>query len=135
MQSEVQRQMRERVVRAARIHQSYIWLTKFLESHMQEVSFVAKINELHQDNDSAAREINKEKDGVAIEIEKRRMAEYEVSQLRITIIQLQMDNQKLESHINEWKLKAEEVQSNAVKHYREIDRIFKALEEATLEVA
>ena len=40
-----------------------------------------------------------------------------------------MDNGKLEKHITEWKLIAEESKSNADKYYKEMNKIFMALEE------
>ena len=53
----------------------------------------------------------------------------EADQLKVTIQQLQMDNGKLEKHISEWKLIAEESKSNADKYCKEIKKIFIALEE------
>ena len=53
----------------------------------------------------------------------------EADQLKVTIQQLQIDNGKLEKHISEWKLIAEESKSNADKHCREINKILTALEE------
>ena len=40
-----------------------------------------------------------------------------------------MDNEKLEKHISEWKLIAEESKSNADKYCREMNKIFIALED------
>ena len=62
------------------------------------------------------------------------MAEYETSQLKVTIQQLQMDNRKLENHISEWKQIAEESKRQAVKYCREMNKIFTALEEAKTEL-
>jgi len=107
---------------------------KFLQFHTQEVSFVAKMNELQQDNIRLAREISNWEDGAALDSEWRRTAEYEVSQLKTTIQQLQMDNKKLEYHISEWKRIAEESESNAVKYYSGMNKIFTTLEEVKLEL-
>lgn len=117
------------------ISQTFSWLLdKFLEFPKPEVSFAAKIDELHQDNIRLARDISKWKDEAAMESERRRIAEFEASQLKVTIQQLQMDNQKLEKHISEWKLIAGESKSSAVKYCREMNKIFTALEEVKSEL-
>ncbi len=46
-----------------------------------------------------------------------------------------MDNRELEKHIGEWKLIAEESKSNADKYYREINKIFTALDQVKSELA
>ena len=53
----------------------------------------------------------------------------EADQLKATIQQLQMDKGKLEKHVSEWKLIAEESKSNADKYCKEVNKIFTALEE------
>jgi len=58
----------------------------------------------------------------------------EACELKVTIHQLQMDNGKLEKHISEWKLRAEEFKSNADKYRREMNKIFTALEEVKSEL-
>lgn len=100
-----------------------------MEFSKPEVSSVAKIDELQQDNIELTREISKWKHGVVLESERRRTAERETSQLKSIIQQLQMDNGKLEKHITAWKLIAEESKSNADKYCREMNKIFTALEE------
>ena len=95
---------------------------------------MAKIDDLHQDNVRLTREISKWEHRVAIESERRRAAELEAGQLKVTIQQLQMDNGKLEKHIIEWKLIAEESKSNADKYCREMNKIFTALEEVKSEL-
>ena len=57
------------------------------------------------------------------------------SELKVTIQQLQMDNGKLEKHIGEWKLTAEESKSNADKYCREMNKIFTALDQVKSELA
>ena len=108
---------------------------KFLEFPRPEVSFVAKIDDLHQDNVRLTREISKWERRVAIESERRRAAELEAGKLKVTIQQLQMDNGKLEKHIREWKLIAEESKSNADRYYREMNKIFTALNQVKSELA
>lgn len=71
---------------------------------------------------------------VATESERRRAAELEASELKVTIQQLRMDNGKLEKNISEWKIIAEESKSNAEKYCREMNKIFTALEEVKLEL-
>lgn len=88
-----------------------------------------KIDELHEDNIRLTREVSEQEHKIAIESERRRTAGVEANQLKVTIQQLQMDNEKLEEHISEWKLIAEESKSNADKYCREINKIFTALEE------
>ncbi|KAI9806301.1 MAG: hypothetical protein M1825_006416 [Sarcosagium campestre] len=63
-----------------------------------KVSFVAKIDDLHQDNVRLSHEISKWERRVTTESEGRREAELEASELKVTIQQLQMDNEKLEKH-------------------------------------
>lgn len=94
-----------------------------------EVSFVAKIDELQEYNIRLNREVSEGEYKIAIESERRRTAEVEADQPKVAIQQLQMDNGKLEKHINEWKLIAEESKSNVDKCCREINKIFAALEE------
>ena len=79
-----------------------------------------------------AHEISKREHGLAIESERRRTAERETSQLKSTVQQLQVDNEKLEKHISEWKLIAEESKSNADIYCREMNKVFTALEEVKL---
>lgn len=70
-----------------------------------------------------------------MESEKRRTAESEASQLKVTIQQLHEDNKNLDFHdISEWKAIARDSKSNAVKHCREINRVFVALKEVKSEL-
>lgn len=96
---------------------------------------MAKIDDLHQDNVRLTREINKWEHQVATESERRRAAELEACELKAIIKQLQMDNGKLEMHISEWKLIAEESKSNADKYCREMNKIFTALDQVKSELA
>lgn len=114
---------------------TYSWLlNKFLELPRPELSFAAKIAELHQDNVRLARDIRKWECEAAIESERRQTAELEASRLRVTIRQLHMDNEKLEKHISEWKSIAEESKSEAVKYCREMSKVFIVLEEVMSEL-
>lgn len=94
----------------------------FLVFPKPEVGFAAKIDELQEYNVKLTREISKWEHGVAIESERRRTAELEAGQLKVTIQQLQMDNGKLEKHIAEWKVIAEESKSKADKYCREMNK-------------
>ncbi len=96
---------------------------------------MAKIDDLHQDNVRLSREISKWERRVATESEGRREAELEASELKVTIQQLQMDNEKLEKHIGEWKLIAEASKSNADKYGREMNKILIALDQVKSELA
>ena len=102
-QSKLLAQDGEESVRAAHLHQRDVQLTanKFLEFPKPEVSFVAKIDDLQQDNVRLTHEISKWEHRFATESKRRRAAELEASELKLTIQQLQMDNEKLEKHINE----------------------------------
>ena len=93
-----------------------------------EVSFVARIDELHKENTRLSRELNEWKNRAAIESDRRRAAEHEIRQLKITIQQFQADSKKLEMHINEWKLIAEESRTKAVKYCGEVNNLFAAME-------
>ena len=62
------------------------------------------------------------------------MIEYDVGQLEVTIQQLQLDNKKLENHVNEWKLVVKESQSDTVKYCKEIHKMFAALEKVKSEL-
>jgi len=59
----------------------------------------------------------------------------EASELKVTIHQLQMDSGKLEKHVSEWKIIAEESKSNADKYCREMNKIFTALDQVKSELA
>ena len=96
---------------------------------------MAKIDDLHQDNVRLTREISKWERRVATESERRRAAELEAGELKVTIQQLQMDNGKFEKHIREWKLIAEESKSNADRYCREMNKIFIALDQVKSELA
>ena len=96
---------------------------------------MAKIDDLHQDNVKLTREISKWECRVSTESERRRAAELEAGELKVTIQQLQIDNGKLEKHIGEWKLIAEESKSNADRYCREINKIFTALDQVKSELA
>ena len=96
---------------------------------------MAKINDLHQDNVRLTREISKWERRVTTESERRRAAELEAGELKVTIQQLQIDNGKLEKHIREWKLIAEESKSNADRYCREMNKIFTALDQVKSELA
>lgn len=110
-------------------------LNKILDFPRQEISFVAKIDELHQENTELTRELRKWENEAVVELKRRRTIESEVDQLKVSIQQLQMNNKKLENHVSEWKLIAEEFQSDTFKHCRELHKIFIALEEVKSELA
>jgi len=74
---------------------------KFLEFPKPKVNFVAKIDDLHQDNVRLTREISKWEHRVATESKRRRAAKLEANELKVTIQQLQMNNGKFEKHIGE----------------------------------
>ena len=69
-----------------------------------------------------------------MESERRQRAESEASQLKVTIRQLHMDNEKLEKHISEWKSMAEESEGRVAKYCREIGKIYAILEEVKSEL-
>ena len=106
-----------------------------LELSKPQVSFLAKIDKVHQENVRLACEIRKWEHGTAIESERRQTAELEASQLRGTIRQLHMDNKKLKKHISEWKSIAEESKSKAVRYCREMSKVFVVLEEVKSELS
>lgn len=88
-----------------------------------------------QDNVRLTRENSEWERRVAVESERRQAAELKISELKLTIQQLQIDNGKLEKHIDEWKLIAEESKSNADKYCREMNKIFTALDQVKSELA
>lgn len=96
---------------------------------------MAKIEDLHQENVRLTRENSEWERRVAVESERRQVAELKVSELKFIIEQLQMDNEKLEKHIDEWKLIAEKSKSNADKYCREMNKIFTALDQVKSELA
>lgn len=107
----------------------FSWLfNKFLEFLKSEISFVTKIEDLHQENVKLTHENSKWERRIAVELEKRKVAKLKVSELKFIIEQLQIDNEKLEKHIDEWKLIAEKSKSNADKYYTEMNNIFTALD-------
>ena len=98
------------------------------------MSFVTKIDELHQENVRIICELNKWKDAAATESERRRTAESEISQLKETIERVQMDNHRLTQYINDWKLMAEKSESSVSRYCKEMGKIFAALEEIKSEL-
>ena len=72
-----------------------------LDFSKQEVSFVAKINELHQENTELARELREWENEAATELKKKQTVECEVSRMKVDLEQLHMDNKNLENHISE----------------------------------
>ena len=110
------------------VNSMFNWLfNKFLKFFRSKISFVTKIDDLHQDNVRLTREINKWKRRVATESKRRRAAELKVCELKAIIKQLQINNEKLETHINEWKLITEKSKSNADKYCKEMNKIFTTL--------
>ncbi len=68
------------------LNSTFCWLpNKFLEFPKSEVSFVAKIDDLHQDNVRLTREISKWEHRVATELKRRRAAELKANELKVTI--------------------------------------------------
>jgi hypothetical protein len=75
-----------------------------------------------------AREAKTWKDQVALESERRRQAE-EKNELTIAIQEAQKDNRKLERHIQEWKLIAEQAIRSTSKYRQRVGEIWTVLEE------
>ena len=74
-------------------------------------------------------EISKWEHQFVTKSERRRAAKLDVIELKLTIQQLQINNGKLEKHINEWKIIAGEFKSTAEKYCRKMNKIFISLEE------
>ena len=102
---------------------------KYLHPVKPDFSFTAKIDELEECKTKLAHEISMWRNQAALELEKRQRAEEEVAQLKITIQETQKDNQKLEQHVQEWKLIAEQSRSSAAKYSRGLSKIWTLLEE------
>ena len=69
-------------------------------------------------------ELNKWRNQAAEELEIRHQAEEKVDYLQNVIKESQEDNQKLELHIQEWKLVAEQSQSSVIKYRDGMSRFF-----------
>ena len=69
-----------------------------------------------------------------MESERRQKAESEAGYLKVTVRQLQMDSEKLEKHISDWKLMAEESEGRVAKYSEEIGKIYATLEEVRSEL-
>ena len=93
-----------------------------------EISFAAQIDELHQKITRLDHELSEWKKRTTTESEKRRTAENEIIQLKITNQQFQTYNKRLEMHVKEWKLMTEKSRNKAVENCREVSKIFAALE-------
>ncbi|KAL2037320.1 hypothetical protein N7G274_010009 [Stereocaulon virgatum] len=106
----------------------------FLEVVDPELSFVAKIDELHRDNHRLACEIRNWKQHAAMESDRRQKAESEAGHLKVTVRQLHVDNEKLKKHIGEWKSMAEESEGRAAKYSKEMGKIYAILEEVKSEL-
>lgn len=114
----------------------FSWLlNKFLKFLKLKVSFVAKINNLHQNNVRLTCKISKEEHWVVTELKRKQAAELKVNELKVIIQQLQMNNEKLKKHIDKWKLIVEKFKSNADKYCREMNKIFTALNQVKSELA
>jgi len=100
---------------------------------IEELSFKAKINALSQENIRLSSELNKWKDAAAVESKTRQTIELKISQSAETILRYQMDNERLQKYVNEWKAIAEEAKSSAVRHCREMRKVYIALEEVNSE--
>jgi hypothetical protein len=74
-------------------------------------------------------ELRKWEELAARESEKRREVEEEVDRLKTNILQVQMDNRKLERHLHEWKVVAGQARSRATKYCEGISDCWKLLEE------
>jgi hypothetical protein len=89
-----------------------------------EVSFTAKINELQEREARLTCELNKWRNQAAIELDMRCQAEGKVNHLEVVIQEARNDNQKLEQYIQEWKLVAEQSQSNVFKYRDGVSKLF-----------
>jgi len=89
-----------------------------------EVSFTAKIDELQEGETRLTCELNKWRNQAATELEMRHQAEEKVNHLEVVIQGARNDNQKLEQHIQEWKLVAEQSQSSVIKYRDGMSRFF-----------
>jgi hypothetical protein len=69
------------------------------------------------------------KELAAQESEKRRQVEKEVDQLKTNILEVQMDNRKLERHLHEWKVVAGQARSRAAKYCEGVSDCWRLLEE------
>jgi len=67
------------------------------------------------------------KELAARESEKRRQVEKEVDQLKTNILEVQMDNRKLERHLYEWKVVAGQARSRAAKYREGVSDCWKLL--------
>ena len=99
-----------------------------------EVSFTAKIDELQESEARLTCALNKWRNQAAAELEMRRQAEEKVNHLQNVIKDSQKDNQKLEQHIQGWKLVAEQSQSSILKYSDGISRFSVLLAELKSEL-
>lgn len=90
------------------------------------VSFTAKIDELQESEERLTCELNKWRNQATAELKLRCQAEEKVSHLQSVIKESQKDNQRLEQHIQEWKLVAEQSHTSIIK-YRDGMSRFSAL--------
>lgn len=68
------------------VNSTFSWLlNKFLEFPKSKVSFVAKIDDLYQDNVRLSREISKWERRIATKSKERREAKLEASELKVII--------------------------------------------------
>jgi hypothetical protein len=65
----------------------------------------------------------------ARESEKRQQVEKEVDGLKTNILEIQMDNRKLQQHLHEWKVVAGQARSRAAKYCEGVSGCWKLLEE------
>lgn len=89
---------------------------------------------MHQQNVKLIDEFRKWENEIIIELKKKQMIEYNVDQLEVIIQQFQLNNKKLENHINEWKLMIKESQNDTIKYCKEIHKMFATLKKIKFEL-
>ncbi|KAF8847361.1 hypothetical protein BDZ45DRAFT_607604 [Acephala macrosclerotiorum] len=107
----------------------------YLCSPKTGVSFTAKIDELQKSEARLICELNKCRNQVTIELEMRRQAEEKVNHLQTAIKELQKGNLMLEEQIQEWKIIAEQSQSNVIKYSDGMSRFSVLLAELKSELS
>lgn len=88
-----------------------------------------QLDKSHKHKMRLIHELTTGKDRAASEYEMREKAQKESNQLKKTIQEMQMDNQKLERHIQEWKLVAVQASTRANAYCKGLRQIWAPLEE------
>ena len=117
--------------------QTNFWLifcNKSFDFSKHEISFITKINELNQRHNELTCQLRERENEAITKVQKRQIIECEIGRLETLVLQLHMNNEKLQNHVQEWKTIVEKSQSDKIKHCEEMQKIVTTLIEIKTEL-